>query len=183
MPPPPAAAMIPQPRGRPKLDGAAWLKRIAQGNCPQATRVLDFYHASKHLHERAALPWPAAEVPLRFARWENQMRGGEIQRSIAQAQELATEENTGETDRQLNSFSRNPEAMRCDAFRSRGLFIGSGVNAAGCKTAVGKRCKQSGMFWSKQGAENIRALRSARKNGRCDSIWTDECLRQIGKAA
>jgi hypothetical protein len=63
------------------------------------------------------------------------------------------------------------------------MFIGSGVIAAGCKSVVGERCKQSGMFWSESGAENILTLRIARQNGRYDSIWTDECLRKIRKTA
>jgi hypothetical protein len=34
----------------------------------------------------------------------------------------------------------------------QGWFIGSGVVEAGCKNVVGKRLKQSGMFWSEPGA-------------------------------
>ena len=35
--------------------------------------------------------------------------------------------------------------MRYARFRSQGLFVGSGVVEAGCKTVVGHRLKQSGM--------------------------------------
>ena len=164
-------------------DGAAWLRRIAKENFPAATRILDFYHASEHLHDLAKLLWPAAEVPLRFARWKKQMHEGKIKHIIAQAQELATKEDREETERQLNYFRNNLDAMRYKVFRSKGMFIGSGVIEAGCKSVVGERCKQSGMFWSESGAENILTLRIARQNGRYDSIWTDECLREIRKTA
>lgn len=164
-------------------DGAAWLRRIAEENFPQATRILDFYHASEHLHELATLLWPSEEVPMRFARWKKQLREGKIKSIIAQGQKIAAEENREEVEKQLNYFRNNLEAMRYDLFRLQGMFIGSGVIEAGCKSVVGERCKQSGMFWNESGAENILTLRIARQNGKYDSIWSDECLLEIRKTA
>ena len=43
--------------------------------------------------------------------------------------------------------------------------------ADGCKTVIGGRCKQSGMFWSKSGAENILALRCIHSSHRLDEFW------------
>ncbi len=163
-------------------DGAAWLRRIAEENFPQATRILDFYHASEYLHELATLLWPK-EVPLRYTRWRKQMRDGKIKKIIVDAQKASTEENKEAVEKKLNYFRNNLNAMRYDLFRDQGMFIGSGVIEAGCKTVVGKRCKQSGMFWSESGAENILTLRIARQNGTYDSIWTDERLREIRNAA
>jgi hypothetical protein len=153
-------------------DGAAWLRRIQQENFPGATRILDFYHASEHLHDLAKLLWPAAEVPLRFARWKKRMRDGEIRQLIAEAEKIANDKKREEVQLQLNYFRSNLDAMRYDTFRSKGMFIGSGVIEAGCKSVVGRRCKQSGMFWSEQGAENILTLRVAKQNGNYDRIWT-----------
>ncbi|MBZ5729312.1 MAG: hypothetical protein LAP87_30595 [Acidobacteriia bacterium] len=45
-------------------------------------------------------------------------------------------------------FERNAERMRYPAFRRQHLFVGSGVIEAGCKTVIGSRLKQSGMFWT-----------------------------------
>ena len=56
-------------------------------------------------------------------------------------------------------------------FRAAGYFIGSGVVEAGCKTVIGARCKQSGMFWSEAGAENILALRCINRSRRLDEFW------------
>lgn len=50
-----------------------------------------------------------------------------------------------------------------------GLFIGSGIIEAGCKTVVAKRFKNSGMFWSLQGAQNN--LRTSLLGNRFDSQW------------
>jgi hypothetical protein len=49
--------------------------------------------------------------------------------------------------------------MRCHWFRQCGLFAGSGVVEASCKTVIGQRLKQSGMHWTVNGADAIATLR------------------------
>ena len=49
--------------------------------------------------------------------------------------------------------------MRYHWFRSGGLFVGSGVVEAGCKTVIGQRLKLSGMHWTAAGADAITTLR------------------------
>jgi hypothetical protein len=39
--------------------------------------------------------------------------------------------------------------------RAQHSFVGSGVIKAGCKTIIGSRWKQSGMFWTVGGANAI----------------------------
>ena len=61
--------------------------------------------------------------------------------------------------------------MRYPKFRRQHLFVGSGVIEAGCKTVIGSRLKQSGMFWTVQGANAIIALRCCHLNGRFEDYW------------
>jgi hypothetical protein len=68
-------------------------------------------------------------------------------------------------------FARNAERMRYPAFRAQGLFVGSGVVEAGCKTVIGSRLKRSGMFWTVRGANAIIALRCCRLSGRFEDYW------------
>jgi hypothetical protein len=56
-------------------------------------------------------------------------------------------------------FERNADRMRYPEFRHLHLFVGPGVIEAGCKTVIGSRLKQSGMFWTVWGANAIIALR------------------------
>jgi len=49
--------------------------------------------------------------------------------------------------------------MRYHWFRQCGLFIGSGVVEADCKTVIGQRLKLSGMHWTAAGADAITTLR------------------------
>jgi hypothetical protein len=61
--------------------------------------------------------------------------------------------------------------MRYPKFRRQHLFVGSGVIEAGCKTVIGSRLKQSGMFWTVRGANAILALRCCYLNGRLEDYW------------
>jgi len=51
-----------------------------------------------------------------------------------------------EVRKAIDYFHTNRE--RYAQFRSQGLFVGSGVVEAGCKTIVGQRLKQSRMRWT-----------------------------------
>jgi hypothetical protein len=70
-------------------------------------------------------------------------------------------------------FNSNPNRMRYPEFRKRNLFVGSGVIEAGCKTVIGSRLKQSGMFWTVRGANAIIALRCCCISGKFESYWEE----------
>jgi hypothetical protein len=61
--------------------------------------------------------------------------------------------------------------MRYAYFRAHGLFVGSGVVEAGCKSLVGQRLKQFGMRWNIPGATGILTLRCHQASNRWDQIW------------
>ena len=67
-------------------------------------------------------------------------------------------------------FERNSERMRYARYRAEKLFVGSGVVEAGCKTAIGRRLKMSGMFWTVRGANSLIALRCNRISGNSPTI-------------
>jgi hypothetical protein len=73
-------------------------------------------------------------------------------------------------------LEQNKEHMRYAAFRAQGLFVGSGVIEAGCKTLIGQRLKQSGMEWSLRGANAIISLRCMIKSGRFEDYWESRAL-------
>ena len=73
----------------------------------------------------------------------------------------------------LAYFEHNRDKMRYWEYQAQGLFIGSGVVEAGCKTVVGQRLKQSGMFWSVEGATCVLNLRTLLLSQRFDAFWKD----------
>jgi hypothetical protein len=75
-----------------------------------------------------------------------------------------------EADRELGYFLNNAPRMRYHWFRSRGLFVGSGIAEAGCKAVIGQRLKQSGMHWTVTGADSIITLRCAEASSQWETI-------------
>ena len=78
-----------------------------------------------------------------------------------------------DAEREIGYFRNNAHRMRYGQFREQGLFVGSGVVEAGCKTVVGKRLKQSGMQWTVRGANAIIALRCLYLSGRIEEFWEE----------
>ena len=80
----------------------------------------------------------------------------------------------------LPTMAQGEFVMTTDA-GAEGLFIGSGVVESGCKTVLGARLKQSGMFWSLKGAKGMIPLRTLEKSGRLDEFfnWRLRNLKQV----
>ena len=102
---------------------------------------------------------------------------GNIESLVARLREIAAEhadaspDLTAEVLKEAEYFATNASRMRYPEFRQKGLFVGSGVMEAGCKSVVGARLKRSGMFWTVRGANAIIALRCCRLNGRFEDYW------------
>ena len=129
----------------------AWIWNIATGKFPEATQIVDLYHAREHLHSLAR--------PLEFmlgdgkddwlaARPED-LDYGDIDSICNAARRYPLEGvKKDETEKEPGYFENNAPRMRYQWFRSRGLFAGSGLVEAGCKAVIGQRLKLSGMHWT-----------------------------------
>jgi hypothetical protein len=112
------------------------------------------------------------EYKARLGRWAKRLLKNQVEKLIAETrQECAGTPQAAPVEKALGYFANNVERMQYGTFRRKGFFIGSGVVEAGCKTVIGARCKQSGMFWGEPGAENILALRCIHSSRRLDEFW------------
>jgi len=156
-------------------DGAEWIWNIANQHFPGAIQIVDLYHARQHLWDLARKLYPNQEVEQR--RWmmihQNMLDGGKIEDLVIALHSLdsASPELAEKIRTEAGYFENNVERMRYPEFRRQHLFVGSGVIEAGCKTVIGSRCKQSGMFWTVRGANAILALRCRHFNGRFEDYW------------
>ena len=95
-----------------------------------------------------------------------------VEQLIAQTRkESAGKPQAEAVQKELGYFLNNVARMQYGTFRRKGFFIGSGVIEAGCKTVIGARCKQSGMFWGRPGAQNVLALRCIHSSRRLNEFW------------
>jgi hypothetical protein len=155
-------------------DGAAWIWNIATTKFPEATQIVDLFHAREHLHDLARSlefmlgdrkdDWLAARL--------QDLDHGDIDGICAAARIYPLEGiKKTELDTALGYFENNAPRMRYHWFRQCGLFTGSGVVEASCKSVIGQRLKQSGMHWTAAGANAITTLRCQQASRPEDRIW------------
>ena len=157
-------------------DGAEWIWNLAEQHFPGAVQIVDLYHARQHLWELARRLHPNDEASQKAWMKVHQRRlldKGKIEKLVAALRSIvSTNPEVIEKIRtEAAYFERNAGRMRYPQFRRQHLFVGSGVIEAGCKTVVGSRLKQSGMFWTVRGANAIIALRCCHINGRIEDYW------------
>jgi hypothetical protein len=165
-------------------DGAAWIWNIATDKFPEATCIVDLFHAREHLHDLARLlefmlgdrkdEWLAARM--------EDLDYGDIDGICAAARVFPLEGiKKDQLDTALGYFENNAPRMRYKWFRSRSLFVGSGLVESGCKAVIGQRLKLSGMRWTVTGADAITTLRCQQASRPDDRIWQQRHY-QIGTA-
>jgi hypothetical protein len=152
-------------------DGAEWIWNLAAQHFPGAIQIVDLYHARQHLWDLVRKLYPndaASQKAWMRVHQKRLLDKGKIEKLVAALRTIrATNPEVTEKIRtETEYFARNGERMRYPKFRRQHLFVGSGVIEAGCKTVIGSRLKQSGMFWAVQGANDILALRCCLLNGR-----------------
>lgn len=156
-------------------DGAAWIWTIADLHFYGATQILDLYHALEHVSVVAKAVYGVLDK--KGSKWlekrREQLKKGDIEALVRSLNRLHPEGNEARVvlSREIEFFRKNRERMRYDEFRKRGLFVGSGVIEAGCKTVMGRRLKQSGMRWTVRGANAIIALRCCQLSRRWEGYW------------
>jgi hypothetical protein len=152
-------------------DGAPWIWNLADEHFPGSIQILDLYHAKGHLWDVAkAIYGPGTDLAEQWAKVRrDQLDEGKIDDILAA---LAIHAHANEAARKgFDYVTRHRHRMRYPEFRAQGLCVGSGVVEAGCKTAIGTRCKRAGMHWTVAGADAIIALRCCKLSGRFEDFW------------
>lgn len=158
-------------------DAAEWIRSVADEHFAGAIRIVDLYHARQHVSELCRHLFASDDKQLmRFrTRWWTLMDEGNIERIVAQAIDRLPRQREARraAQREISFLDKNKERMRYAHFRAMGLFVGSGVTEAGCKSIIGHRLKQSGMEWSLRGANAILSLRCMVQSGRLEEYWEE----------
>jgi hypothetical protein len=156
-------------------DGSHWIWNIGDLHFPAAIQIVDLYHAREHLWKLAPKLYPndAAQQKRWIMVAQDKLDRGCIESLVAGLRRLrpAQSEVREAVHTEAGYFERNAERMRYPEFRKQGLFVGTGVMEAGCKTVIGSRLKQSGMFWTVRGANAIIALRCCELSGDFEDYW------------
>ena len=156
-------------------DGASWIWNIADEEFSGAIQIIDLYHAREHYWNVARVFW--GDDKEKMNQWakkrHDELDSGKVEEVVKAIGRLSpsTDYEKDICEREINYFEKNKERMRYAEFRRQGLFVGSGVLEAGCRTVVGQRLKQSGMHWTVKGANSIIALRCCFLSNRWEDFW------------
>jgi Uncharacterised protein family (UPF0236) len=151
-------------------DGSAWIWNTARELFPQATQILDRFHAKEHLSQVGKVihgDSPESK-PWIQARYEELDRG----QLTSLVHSLRGHANHYKEVREcIHYIWKNRQRMRYRKFHERGFCTSTGVVEAGCKVVVGTRLKRAGMHWTVKGANAIIALRCSKLSGRFEDFW------------
>ena len=156
-------------------DGALWIWNIADEHFPGARKIVDLYHAREH-YGNVAKACLGQQKDKMYQWMENrraELDEGNVEDVIIAIKQLSAKSRAHKDlcVREMGYFEKNKERMRYAEFRKNGLFVGSGVLEAGCRSVIGQRLKQSGMHWTVEGANKIIALRCSIMSNLWENFW------------
>lgn len=157
-------------------DGAKWIWRIADEQFPQATQIVDYFHAREHLAELARLLTPVLDDPATFEQYlVDRLDLGDTPSIATAIDGLNLEDRAPELAKpalsEVRYFQTNHHRMQYADFRANRYYIGSGFVESACNTIVKQRAKRAGMHWSINGLDPVLALRTLHQSHRDNILW------------
>lgn len=155
-------------------DGAEWLSELQQEHFPQATAIIDFYHASEYIWKvaRAFYGEGTLKANICAGDWIGFLKKGRQKRLKLSLSHLQPR-NKDQREILLTTkryFKNHGHKMNYPKYKADGCHIGSGIIEGACKHVIGDRMKRSGMRWSRPGAENLLKLRTIYLNHQWEQL-------------
>lgn len=157
-------------------DGAKWIWGIAERLFPEATHIVDYWHACEHVHDLVKIFDHLLPDPTAFThQLIDHLDHGDITAIVTAVAGLNLDSYPGtlaeRAGKALDYFTGNAHRMQYHHYRANGWFIGSGPVEAACKTLVAQRAKQAGMRWTLTGLDPLLTLRALTRSRRDQTIW------------
>jgi hypothetical protein len=151
-------------------DGSTWIWNTATELFPQATQILDRFHAKEHLSKVGKIIYGDSTEGKQWIQTRyDELDEGRL-KSLVQALRRHARQYP-EARECIHYLWNNRRRMRYPKFHQQGLCTSTGVVEAGCKVVIGTRLKRAGMHWTVRGANTIIALRCSRLSGRLEDFW------------
>jgi hypothetical protein len=149
-------------------DGAKWIWNWAEDFYPDATQILDFYHAKEHLCDFAVNYFAEQDQREQWVEKQCQtLLEDDVGKVIEALKRLPISQNK-KTERQKNKlieyYTINRKRMRYSTFLKRGLLIGSGAVESAHRYVLQQRMKLSGQHWTQKDFQQIANLRVVKKS-------------------
>ena len=149
-------------------DGAKWIWAEVEKNLPGAAGVLDIYHASEHLHAAAVAlhgDGPGGRGVVRGA------AAGPCWSPGRRACWRSWRPSPGDVSELVGYLGPHADHTAYRRRLAEGRSIGSGMVEGACKTAIGRRLKQTGARWRVRRLERMAALCCLAYGDQFDAYW------------
>jgi hypothetical protein len=162
-------------------DGASWIWNWVEDTYPEATQILDYFHAVEKLALFATHQYPQDQQRKEWLEMQKKALLNNEAKAIIERLKYCIGRNQeaqkAKTD-VMRYFENNLRRMQYKDHLERGYLIGSGPIESAHRNIVQQRLKLSGQRWTINGAQKIVNLRACKKSG----LWR-EVLGFISKAA
>jgi hypothetical protein len=157
-------------------DGAKWIWAIADQHFPQATQIVDYFHAREHLADLTKTLTPVLTDPAVFEQTlVDHLDLGHTDQIAAAVAALDLPDTAPDLAKpaatEVGYFTGNHHRMQYADFTANGYYIGSGPVESACNTIVKQRAKRAGMHWTIRGLDPVLALRTLHQSGRTQILW------------
>ena len=151
-------------------DGATWIWNTGSELFPQATQILDRFHAKEHLGDVGKVIYGDSPEGKAWidARCE-ELDEGHLKSLVHVLRSHIGQHK--EARECIQYIWNNRRRMRYPEFEKQSFCTSTGVVESGCKVVVGARLKRAGMHWTVKGANAIIALRCSKLSGRFEDFW------------
>ena len=151
-------------------DGSTWIWNTTTELFPQATQILDRFHAKEHLSQVGkAIYGDSPEGKSWIQARYDELDEGHLKSLVHALHGHARK--SKEARECIHYIWKNRRRMRYPELHKQGFCTSTGVVEAGCKVVIGTRLKRAGMHWTVRGANAIIALRCSKLNGRFEDFW------------
>lgn len=139
-------------------DGAIWLRQLMSADYPDATLILDFYHAMGHVGSAAMEAFGTSKkASLWLEKQRSSLLDSDLNSVLVAIKDLPVAKKL--CDSVCAYLETNRDRMDYAGYRKRGLLIGSGAIESAHRTVVQRRLKRAGQRWSLVGAQQVLNLR------------------------
>jgi len=157
-------------------DGAHWIWNIADAHFPQATQIVDYFHAREHLADLTKILAPVLDNPTTFEQHlVDALDLGDTPAITAAIDRLDLPQRAPDLVKpaatEVGYFTGNHHRMQYTDFKANGYYIGSGPVESACNTIVKQRAKRAGMHWTITGLDPVLALRTLHQSRREQILW------------
>ncbi len=159
-------------------DGAEWIAKLIDNHLPaDATAILDYFHASQHVHQtrRTLFGEENADGNGWAERLLVTLSGEPFARVWQLLIETRSKHRSKGKRRALDDLMRYLIERRAKvdyaSFRAAGFDVGSGPTESMCKS-LSRRMKGIGMRWSARNAESMVALEALQQSNRWPLYWS-----------